>query len=439
MTRSELYRLVWRWHFFAGIIVLPILAWMAATGGLYLYQKEIERALYHDWVISGSIAAPMRVSDMVEQVEAQTNGPVRQVVRPAVADESWRMTYRAASGESRMAFVRPDVGLVLGTASDGGPMALIARLHSLTVAGTLGNVVVEIVAGWGVLLVLTGFFLWWPRVGYRALSLAGRVGERRFWRNLHASVGALVLRLLQGGEVGALVGALILFLAVTGMPWSIFWGERFHALVAQQEVGRPASPTMTAPGSHADHDRHLPWSVRGQPQPRASRTGDIGPDRAIAAAARHGLTAPWVIDLPTAPGQAYRVSAVAERTGDLRILHVDPASGAILQDVDFDDFGIGARAFEWGIYTHMGQQFGEANRLILLIGAIGLLLLALSAPVMWWKRRGRGGLRAPPAPAGSAHRGLIGLFAAVGVLFPLTGLSMLAALGLATARARLTG
>jgi len=32
----SLYRAVWRWHFYAGLLILPVLAWMAATGALYL-------------------------------------------------------------------------------------------------------------------------------------------------------------------------------------------------------------------------------------------------------------------------------------------------------------------------------------------------------------------------------------------------------------------
>jgi len=29
-----LYRTIWRWHFYAGLIVLPFLLWLAITGGL---------------------------------------------------------------------------------------------------------------------------------------------------------------------------------------------------------------------------------------------------------------------------------------------------------------------------------------------------------------------------------------------------------------------
>lgn len=404
MANISLHRSVGRWHGWAGIVVLPVLAWMAATGGLYLYKPELERSLYHDWIVTRTVAPPLPVAEMTGRVEAQVGGRVTQVVRPG-ADESWRMAFAAPDGSERMAFVRPDVGLVLGTSRAGGPLELLKELHSLSVFGPLGNVLVEIVAGWAILLVLTGFYLWWPRAGNRALSLAGRLGERRFWRNFHASVGALA-------------GAVILFLAVTGMPWTIFWGAGFQSVVASQQIGRPKAPSVGQ-----GRDSHLPWSLRGAPQPHAAAAGDLGSDRAVAAAGRRGLAAPWILDLPAAPGRPYRLSAATERTDQVRVIYVDPASAAVLQDVRFADFGPGARMFEWGIYTHQGRQYGEANRLVMLAGCIGLLLLALSAPVMWWKRRR---LAAPPEAPGSA-RGALVLMWGVGLMFPLTGATMLLA------------
>ena len=134
---------------------------------------------------------------------------VTQIVRPASPDESWRFTYAAPEGGERMAFVRSDVGLVLGTTRAGGPMETLKELHSLAFFGPLANALTEIAAGWAIVLVLSGFYLWWPRAGNRALSLAGRVGERRFWRNLHGSTGALagvVILSLFGLAVGKLIG-----------------------------------------------------------------------------------------------------------------------------------------------------------------------------------------------------------------------------------------
>jgi uncharacterized iron-regulated membrane protein len=71
---------------------------------------------------------------------------------------------------------------------------------------------------------------------------------------------------------------------------------------------------------------------------------------------------------------------------------MDAASGRLLADLGYDRFGAGAKAVEWGIYTHQGTQYGQVNRIIMLLGCIGVWLLAISGLVMWWKRR-------PPSPS----------------------------------------
>lgn len=63
---------------------------------------------------------------------------------------------------------------------------------------------------------------------------------------------------------------------------------------------------------------------------------------------------------------------------------------------------------------------------MLLAVCLGIVLLAVSAGVMWWKRRPAGSAGVPPLP--SDRRVFIGLFVILGiggVLFPLTGLSIL--------------
>ena len=46
-AKSAVYHAFWRWHFYAGLLVMPILMLMALTGGLYLFKDEIDAAIYH--------------------------------------------------------------------------------------------------------------------------------------------------------------------------------------------------------------------------------------------------------------------------------------------------------------------------------------------------------------------------------------------------------
>lgn len=34
---SDLYRAIWRWHFYAGLLILPFLVTLALSGAIYLF------------------------------------------------------------------------------------------------------------------------------------------------------------------------------------------------------------------------------------------------------------------------------------------------------------------------------------------------------------------------------------------------------------------
>lgn len=412
---SLIHRAVWRWHFFAGLVILPFLAWLAITGGLYLFKPEIERAVYADW-IAASPGVSLTPSRLIAEAERQTGGRVLDLTS-APRGDSWRMTIDQ-SGERRTAFVDPATGRVLGTTAEGGVMETIKTLHSLSITGTVGNAMIEMVAGWAIILVLTGFVLWSPR---RATAAFRRDGARGKWRRIHAWTGATV-------------GLVLLFLAASGLSWSVVWGSTMQTVIAKTEGGRPRPPGV-APGGHHAPDRPagkddpaLPWSMQRAAVPHAGHASTIDADAALAVAQARSLSAPYTLRPPGEPGRPWLVSAAVTNSRDAHVVYVDPQDGAVLLDARSKDFGLGARTFEWGLYTHMGQQYGEPNRLLMLAGAIGTLVLCITAPILWWKRRGTSRLAPAPAADPATSQRVAAVMLVVGLVLPLTGLTMLAAL-----------
>jgi len=421
-TERSLYLTIWRWHFYAGLAVLPFLLWLAVTGSLYLYKPEIEGLIYAGWNKVPPANAQVPLDSLIQAVERQGNGSVVQVVRPADAAASWRMTIEDENGGRQLAFVDPYRARILGTTGDGGLMQTVRGLHSLTITGPVGNAIIEMVAGWTVLLVLSGLYLWWPRGG-PALGLRGRPAARLFWRDLHASTGILAT-------------GVILFLAITGMPWTGVAGKGIQSWVAAHGLGRPKAPGLNpweaASGHrrvHHDARETLPWSLQQSPLPAAHGSGDVGAHRISAIATANGLVPPWTMTIPATPETPYLVSRGIERAEDARVLYIEASSGKLLQDSSCEQFGIGARTIEWGIATHQGQQYGEINRFVMLLGCLSILLLTTTAPVLWWKRRRGVRLQSPPrASDRRTARRVSVLMIAAGAMFPLTGASMLAVL-----------
>ncbi len=107
-------------------------------------------------------------------------------------------------------------------------------------------------------------------------------------------------------------------------------------------------------------------------------------------------------------------------------LVVDGATGAIKERKDFNDRHLIDRIVGTGIAAHEGQLFGWPNQLLGLITALGLILLCVSAVVMWWRRRDPGVLGAPsPAASRRFSWGLGLLVVAFGVYLPLFGASLI--------------
>jgi uncharacterized iron-regulated membrane protein len=184
----------------------------------------------------------------------------------------------------------------------------------------------------------------------------------------------------------------------------------------------------------------LPWSMQAAAVPMTYAKGDIGPRRIAAIAAARGLAGSWTMTLPAKPQAPYLVSAMIVRAEDARALYIDGATGMVIQDSHYDGFGKGARAIEWGIATHQGQEYGVANRLVMLTGCISIALLAFTAPLLWWKRRRDGRLSAPPrADDRRKARGVAAIMLGIGALFPMTGASILLVLAFDKIWRRLRG
>lgn len=422
---SGAWRAVWRWHFYAGVLVMPFLMLLALTGGLYLFKDEIDGAVYRRMAevpASPHQAAPEAWAAAAAQVG---DGRAASVLLPAEPTRAVRIRVDRADGSQRTVFVDPHTSHVTGVTGYGGVMETIKRIHSLALFGPMMNLLVEVVAGWTIVLFATGLYLWWPRKRQVGIVTLTSTDPRRrpFWRDLHALTGIYV-------------GGVVLFLAVTGMPWSAVWGDRVMDLVKTSGLGRPPAPVAGAwqQAEHADHPQGAGWTMEGMVLPAHAHTAtSAGLSDVIALADTARLPRPYAISIPKTDATTWTVTAQVTRVQDARALYIDPAQGKIVADIGYGQFGAGAKTIEWGIYTHQGTQFGQINRWVMLAGCIGIWLLAISGLMMWWKRRpprlSRGLIGAPPAPDGLRLRfAVLAIVLPLCLLYPLTGASLVLAL-----------
>lgn len=437
---SSLYRVIWRWHFFAGLLILPFLAMMAVTGGAYLFRPELDHWIYRELENVPARAHPhAKASEIIARVESSLNARVIEFTPSTAPTQAVRLLVRGSAGEPLTAFADPYDGRVTGSTAYGGVMQLVRKIHSLQKFGFWASCLIELTAGWTIVLIGTGVFLWWPRKSGTGgvVTVRGSPKHRVFWRDLHAVTGISA-------------GSLVLFLAVTGMPWSMFWGDHVQKWATAANLSEPAPPAavtpswaMTATMPDMPHTPHamgtpispdMPWAMEKMHSPSsddASHKAPIDVDEAAATFARLGLDPSASIALPEGPKGAYVASWRPDRVQDTRAVYLDQYTGAVLGDVGFKDWGPAGKTIEWGISVHQGQEYGPINRYLMLLACLALLVTCISAATMWWMRRPAGTLGIPPPPVhAGAAKGFLAILIGVGVLFPLVGASILAALGI---------
>jgi uncharacterized iron-regulated membrane protein len=427
---SNIYRAVWRWHFYAGLLSLPFLLLLATTGGLYLLKDEINSLIYGDYLYVPASSSPALDADaLAAKAQAHLPGAVTGYVPPAAPDRSAQVRITPEGGEARVVYVDPYNGGVLGDLSNGESAAsplilLIRKLHSLDYFGWLANRLIEVVGGWAMILVVTGIYLWWPRRQTGGVvSIRGTAKRRVFWRDLHAVTGAFA-------------GLLIFFLTLTGMPWSGFWGAKVNQYADQAGLGYPPEFWNEVPKSSVpmkDSVTYINWSMENLLMPVSTATGapPITLAKAISIFESLGIVEGYAIDMPAGTEGVYSASVFPDNVADERIIHLDQYSGKVLFNGGFAELGPVGKAIEWGVSVHMGQEFGLINQLLMLTVCLAIMLMSVAAIVMWWKRRPQGSLGAPRYPSDYRIPRAILLTAVLfGALFPLVGLSIVIVLGI---------
>ena len=231
---SALYRMLWRWHFFAGLLTLPFVLILCITGAIYLFKDEINDRAYPGLrFVTPEAQAPQPASALIAAAHAAQPGTVKTYLPAAAPGRSAEVRIATPEGAKASVFVNPWTAEVLGQQGDGGAagspaMLLVRKLHSLKYFGWVAERIIEGVAGWMILLSASGLYLWWPR-GQRGgvVTVRGTPGRRVFWRDLHAVTGLCT-------------GFFNLFLAVTGMPWSQVWGGKVNAWANGSNFGYPS-------------------------------------------------------------------------------------------------------------------------------------------------------------------------------------------------------
>ncbi|MBU9674456.1 PepSY domain-containing protein [Planococcus sp. CP5-4] len=417
---GQFYKSVWRWHLYAGVVFAPLLVLLAITGSVYLFKAEIENVLYADYYEVQAQEERVAISEQLSEVNRLYPEGIVTAYRPGENESRSSEVKVEADGMSMTVFIDPYTGLSLGELNnDDRIMDKIEEIHGELMAGTLGDRIVELAASWAVVLIVTGLFLWFPK-------------------KMNGAGGVLFPRLRQGPKIrrrdlhavpAFWLSAGLLFLIMTGLPWSGFWGTNFQAMVTNTGEGYPPSVWVgDAPKSDVETQdiAEVPWAAETLDVPLSSVQGlvPLSLDKVVEIADQEGIHPAYSVFIPQEPEGVYTLSVFPPKAQDEATMHIDQYSGAVLADYRYDNYGVIGKVVAWGITLHKGSQFGLINQLISLFICLGIVFVAVSGVYLWWKRKPKKGMGAPKAPPLFQTKSFLLLMIVLGLLFPLAGLSM---------------
>ncbi|MDZ3830455.1 MAG: PepSY domain-containing protein [Sphingopyxis sp.] len=420
VTGTHLHRTIWRWHFYAGLFVIPFILILSVTGAAYLFKPELDRWQERDWrglSVERSVDADTQVA---AALAAFPGAHFHHYRLPEAAGDAAVVHLGLAEGRARDVAISPQ-GRVIGSADPEARLsAWLARIHGSLLIGRTGSILVELAASWAIVMILSGLYLWWPR----GRGLAGVIwprlsrGPRTALRDLHAVTGFWV-------------SGLALVLLLTALPWTDVWAGGFRALRA--EMGWVSGMQDWKGGGADPHSAHGDHTMTRPSPPPVAVGPRVALDRIVLRARQEALPPPVIIQPPGAPnmfgppnGNIWTVTTQTQNRPQVRKISYDPVTGIEVSRSGFADKHVIDRIVGVGIAWHEGQLFGRANQLIGVATALALITLGISGFLMWRRRKPDDVLGAPPLPRELARqKGAAAIVLVLAAFLPLLAVSLI--------------
>ncbi len=406
-TQNGIYRTFWRWHFYAGLFCIPLVMALALSGAIYLFKPQIDAWIdrpYQDLPITDSR------SSANQQIEAALKAmPGAEFFAYQLPDKKTQavVIHLIHNGERTLVYLNPYTLDVLKTVIyEDQFIRLVRSFHGELLVGSIGSIVVELAACWAIVLVVSGLYLWWPR---SARGLAGvlyprwKQGGRTFWRDLHAVTAIWI-------------SAMVLFLLVSGLPWALVWGGAF------KEIRQWGTPLVQQDWSLSRTEEKLNASentvaLAGLSEAVLARAVSLNFASPVLLSISSNNAAVWVLK-SRHPNRPLRAEAW---------LHGE--SGEVIRIKSFNDRSVIDRIIGISIAAHEGQLFGWPNQLLGVITALGLVIMSVSGFVLWWRRKPKHALGAPPSlPDTRLGKTVIVITLGLAAFLPLLAISILVVL-----------
>ena len=415
---NALHRWLWHWHMLAGLITLPIILLLCITGILYLFKDDYNHYVYQDIVEVASIKEsivnkdkapikPISYNEQLKAVQTYTNKAIDKVVLPNTPEQTTAFILASKGHAKTTVYVNPYTAEVTGEINrKDTAMYLIRKLHGELLLDKPGTYLIELVASWFIVLLMTGLYIFWPdkTQGLSSfLRIQTKQGKRKFYRDLH-SVSGFWLSLF------------MVIIIAGGMPWTDIFGSNLKWLQKQTDTGYPKYWRQT---------KGLNSVIDGNP---------LTIDQLVRKTQEYNLAGTITISLANNKQAVTSISNHSLWLSDQQVIHLDQYSGDIIKKYTWNDVGILMDIRQVAMRLHQGQYGTVTWWTILFIVTLftlstfaGLISYVYRKPLGQW-----GTIRVPKRFV--LGRGVLLLILGLALLFPLFGTSLIVLSLLKTAR-----
>lgn len=391
---NKLNQWLWKWHFIAGLVSLPFIILLAITGGIYLFKDNYDGPKQEAIKVIKAEGDAISFQKQWELAKTVAKKQPNIMVIPNKKNKATEFVSGRFSHKNSV-YINPYKGVVSGKISPkDSKMHTVRKLHGELLLGKFGTKIIELIASWMVVLIITGIYVFWPN---RKQGLKGfftvrlKQGKRILFRDLHAVLGFWI-------------SLLLLLTLAGGFPWTDVFGANFKWVQKVTNTGYPKTWDASAVQSKA--------------------TGEAMPLDAIVALAKSmNLEGEVSIGLPKNEKGVYSIFNTTFNLGKQKRFHFDQYTGEQLVKHEWGDVGILMRGRLWLMAFHQGQ-FGQWNWFLMLSIAVLLLCLSIAGLLSYLKRKQKGNWGTPKVPGKfKVGYGIIACIVVLGLVFPLFGIS----------------
>lgn len=408
MNRSKaLYRLIWRWHFYAGLLCMPLVITLSISGAIYLFKPQIDAWVDQPYQQLETGGQRTTANQQIEAALAAIPGSRFSSYQLPEYEQQAVIVHVLNDGEKILTYINPYTLEVLKTVGyEDQFVHMVRTFHGELLAGNAGSVVVELAACWAIVLVISGLYLWWPRGAFRLAGILYprlKLGKRVFWRDLHAVTGVWI-------------SSMALFLLITGLPWALVWGGAFKEL--RQWNTAPVVQDWS-PGRAEERAQH-----HGEAQQQ--HNGVVLSDTLLASAMALGFAPPVLLSVSHDNPAQWTAKSQSQNRPLRADAWLDGASGEVIKIKTFSERPLVDRIIGIGVAAHEGQLFGWFNQLLGVITAVGLVVISISGFILWRRRKPARELGAPPMlPNARMGKAVAGITLVLATVLPLLAISLI--------------